>query len=189
MSASELISKIATAFDWSEATIAEQLHVQQSSVNRWKNGLTAPKGDHYVNLLALARKADIALANGSLRGHTFHYVCSFAPRYSEDLRTEASAVLEGLLQTFAPVKALSQCARDPRLHIDFFIRAARLPHGIRAHTFESTSLPSRVFIVLVNELLSEREQLSIAWDEAFAHVMRRLIDEPARTKLPRSLIG
>jgi transcriptional regulator with XRE-family HTH domain len=169
----------------SEEGIGRKVGVKQSTINRWYNGESNPTTDHLTAITELYRAARQALADASLVHSDFQYVCSFAPRYTHHLASDAELALAQILRDFkwSPTVVARQC-----LHIDFYIRAAPLSDKIRAHTFQEATEDPKVFIVLVNQGLSDSEQVRVAWDEAFAHVIRRFITDSTPVNHPRPVI-
>jgi transcriptional regulator with XRE-family HTH domain len=177
----------------SQHGIGSILQVSQPTINRWFNGESSPTAEHLAALTELYEQANLLLADAPLLHTRFRYVCSFAPRYTRKLVDDAQRVLRDAIHEFSerkPDGPACSAQSDPTrcLDIELHIRAAALSSNIRAHTFQGTLSRRQVFLVLVNRDLSETEQLHVAWDEAFAHVMGRLIGDSATVKHPKPII-
>jgi predicted transcriptional regulator len=174
----EQIAWILRAFGLSEQGLAKTIGVSQSAISRWYNEQATPTEEHRVRLEGLYAAAKNTLVTAT---REFRYICSFAPTYTNALEQAAHAALRGALPS---LNGLNVHRRTSGANIDFHIRAATLSQGARAHTFEDAADGSRVFVVLVHDALSEQQQLQVAFDEAYAHVMRRLIDRSRSMHAP-----
>jgi len=105
----------------------------------------------------------------------FQYICSFAGSYPESLRAGALRTLDAALM-HGPLYLSGRPKRSPDVNVDLYIRSAKLPPGVLAHAFMDTAEPPSTFVVLVRDDISVDRQYDIAWEEVFAHVVRR----PAR---------
>jgi DNA-binding transcriptional regulator YiaG len=181
-----MIDCIRQAFNWSEEALGKWLDVSQPSISRWYNGDSNPTGPHLTKLIALYERGKQHLSAALIGQSEFEYICSFASRYTDTRADEGLLALQEILpQPFSAFRTENVGG----IHIDFFIRAAKLSPGVRAHTFQERKPNPRVFVVLVSETLGPTEQLQVAWDEAFAHVITRMIDASKTVKHPRPIIG
>lgn len=167
-----------------EKGIGGLLGVTQPTVSRWMSGKLHPDDAHLTKIVTTFHEACAHIRALFPVPANLHYLCSFAPKYTEDNAQAAERALKdsvlSLLETRTHKPGLIQ--------IDLHIRAASLKNNARAHCFVDDLDSPRIFVVLVSNMLSYREQHMVAFDEAYAHVMNKLIDKTNVVEFPTPFI-
>ena len=182
----DMIKCIQQGLGYSEAGIAAELDVNQASVSRWYNGECLPCKQHLSKLGELVEEARQHLGASFLIHTDFQYLCSFAPKYSHDHVYEAQRALRRTLKS--PVPASCRGDEEPGLHLDLSVRAAALPKDVLAHCFADRPDAPSVCVILVNKSFSLSDQMRIAYDEAYAHIVHKFARAMSRVKHPAPLL-
>jgi predicted XRE-type DNA-binding protein len=167
-----------------EKGIGGLVGVTQPTISRWMSGKLLPDDAHLTKIVTTFHEACAHIRALFPVPANLHYLCSFAPKYSEDRANEAEQALKDSV-----LSIMSSRVRKPSsIQIDLHIRAASLQNNARAHCFVEDLKEPKVFLVLVSNTLSFREQHVVAFDEAYAHVMNKLIDRANVVEHPTPFI-
>ena len=153
-SVGHLISSVLSLLQWKEAGLARQLHVSQTTVSRWKNGLLTPGPQHLEALNALYRDALESMHRRivlELGKKSAYKIVAF--RFSKPLRysilergaEDESINLEGKVDSSVPLLGIQ-------------IRSAPLPKGQLVVLLADKMAKAGDYIILVNKALSLKQQ-------------------------------
>jgi hypothetical protein len=172
-----MITLIARAHNLKVGGVGALLGVNQSTVSRWfhKGEITDA---HLAKLVATFHDACLIVRRDYPIPAALTYVCSFAPNYGDGLTTEANTALSRC--SFA--EALQCTVPRGAVHVDIHIRATQLRRGARAHCFVDSPLRPCAFVILVSDALTPYEQHVVAFDEAYAHIMKKLIHRQEKSQ-------
>ena len=180
----KMLNFIGQAHYEKEKGIGALIGVSQPTVSRWISGQLAPDEAHLTKILTTFHEACAHIRALFPIPANLHYLCSFAPKYTKNRAEEARQSLnESIFSGLENPKRESNS-----LQIDLHIRAATLANDARAHCFVDDVEKPSVFVVLVSNKLPIYEQHVIAFDEAYAHVMNKLIDHASGVEHPAPFI-
>ncbi len=167
-----------------EKGIGALIGVSQPTVSRWMSGNLAPDEAHLTKILTTFHEACAHIRALFPVPANLRYLCSFAPKYTKARVEEANQALNESI--------LSGMEHPPRkpgaIQIDLHIRAAALTNNARAHCFVDDVNQPGVFVILVSNALTLRDQHIVAFEEAYAHVMNKLIDRASVVEHPAPFI-
>lgn len=187
-----LLRFIARAFDVGQGGLGQVLGKSQSTVSRWLSGELVPNDEERTRIMIKFHEACALVHSLFPLPGNLHYLCSFAPSYMENRAEQASKDLRDCM-----AEALEKLQRGVTVRqsptrnmawIDLHIRAAALQNNARAHCFADDLEQPTLFVILVSDKLSLREQHIVAFEEAYAHVMNKLIDKACVGQRHASLI-
>jgi hypothetical protein len=155
--------------------------VTNATLADWYDGKAFPSPNELQSLEVFGERAILASRAVGLHYTDFKFVCNFSDSYPPDF---AERAYEALPRTLRGSIYLPRS--DGGFNIDVVIRAAPLSKEVRAHCFADHTLIPRVFVVLVNNTLSERDQYKVAWDELYAHAATTLVSRASAISSSRT---
>jgi len=163
-----------------EKGIGALIGVSQPTVSRWISGELAPDEAHLTKILTTFHEACAHIRSLFPIPANLYYLCSFAPKYTKTRVQEANQALKESILLGMEHPQL----KPGSIQIDLHIRAASLTNNARAHCFVDDINQPAVFVILVSNALSLRDQHIVAFEEAYAHVMSKLIDRSSVVEHP-----